>query len=229
MSGVAVQTRVPLPGESIAAAAASRNHIFVSTANALHTFAKATVKPVATFAWSRGGLSQPVIGPQGHVYAIAHNQLYVFPPSRLPDPPDVEFVAGDHVRQPSALAPARRQRGSLQARSIRHSLPEIQTADAQSVPDVQSLPEIQQDEPSKTYKPPVLASGNRLFACQELDGDDCGNSQMRDVAENFCRGQGFDRAEDLDVDSRKVVAETLDGRFCSKKKCRVFDQIVCRR
>jgi hypothetical protein len=31
-----------------------------------------------------------------------------------------------------------------------------------------------------------------------------------------------------DVDSRKVKAETLDGRLCTKKKCKVFDRIVCK-
>jgi hypothetical protein len=71
--------------------------------------------------------------------------------------------------------------------------------------------------------------GNRLFACMDLDGDDCANSQQRVIAENFCRGQGFDRAVDLDVDRRRGTAETLEGQLCSEKKCKVFDLIVCKK
>ena len=85
------------------------------------------------------------------------------------------------------------------------------------------------DLPTKTYKPPMTADGNRLFECLDLDGDDCGNSQHREVAESFCRSQGFERAEDLDVDSKRGTAETLEGQLCSKKKCKVFDKIVCRK
>ena len=35
---------------------------------------------VARFDWVGGGLNPPVIGPKGHVYAIASNILFVFPP-----------------------------------------------------------------------------------------------------------------------------------------------------
>jgi hypothetical protein len=54
----------------------------------LYTFDKMTMKKVAEFGWAGGGVSQPVIGPQGHVYAIAQDTLYVFPPSRIPDIPN---------------------------------------------------------------------------------------------------------------------------------------------
>ena len=37
--------------------------------------------------------------------------------------------------------------------------------------------------------------------------------------------QGYPKVKDYDVDSKK--AETLDGRFCSKNKCKVFDSIAC--
>ncbi len=87
LNGAAIQKQVYLPGQSIAAAAASRTHVFVSTVTGLYTFNKATMEKVGEFAWAKGGTSQPVIGPQGHVYAIAQETLYVFPPSRIPDIP----------------------------------------------------------------------------------------------------------------------------------------------
>ncbi|NJO34555.1 MAG: hypothetical protein HC869_16915, partial [Rhodospirillales bacterium] len=43
----------------------------------------------------------------------------------------------------------------------------------------------------------------------------------------FCKKQGFVGAGKVDVDSKKVKAETLDGRFCSKNKCKVFEEIRC--
>ena len=237
MSGVTILKQIPLRGESIAAPAASRSHIFVSTVSALYTLDKASMNQQSQFAWSQGGVSQPVIGPQGHVYAIAGDTLYVFPPPRvlsdgeLPDVGSVPVLQATDAPQPlpppsgditSGGAPKDRTMPRLGSSS------EIQQAEIQAV-DPQSMPELEQDLPTRTYKPPLTAGGNRLFACLELDGDDCGNSQMREVAENFCQAQGYIRAEDLDVDSRRGVAETLDGRLCSKKKCKVFDWIVCRK
>jgi hypothetical protein len=213
MSGAAIERSVGLKGESMAAPAASRTHLFVSTAFALYTLNKANLQVTGEFSWApRGGTSQPVIGPRGHVYAIAQDQLYIFPPSRLPGVPDLDSLPDITSTTPQPLPPA--SGGVL--------------ADG-GVPNVQSLPEIQQDLPSKTYKPPITAGGNRLFACLELDGDDCGNAQQREIAEAFCRKEGFERAEDIDVDTRRGSAETLDGKLCSKKKCKVFDQIVCRK
>jgi hypothetical protein len=80
---------------------------------------------------------------------------------------------------------------------------------------------------SKPYKPPMTASGNRLFACEELDGDNCGKGDYDTIATAFCKKEGFIGAGHIEVDSKKVKAETLDGQFCSKKKCKVFDQIIC--
>lgn len=219
MSGVTILKQITLQGGSAAAAAASRTHIFVSTVTGLHTVDKATLQTVAEFRWTKGGTSQPVIGPQGHVYAIAGDTLHVFPPP----------VSGGRVVDAGTLPdilPAEQVQPGAAGRVVAEGA--ILQSDIQPTTPLAPA-EIPETASKQTYKPPVLASGNRLFACLELDGDECGNAQMRDVAENFCRTQGFDRAEDLDVDSRKVVAETLDGRFCSKKKCRVFDQIVCRR
>ena len=222
LNGAAHEKWVDLPGQSIAAPAASRNHVFVSTVTGLYTFNKATREKASEFAWDKGGVSQPVIGPQGHVYAIAQNTLYVFPPSRIPELPDVGSLPNITSTNPQPLPPPS---GVLADTGLPNpqSPPEIQPA------DTQSLPEIQQDLPSKSYDPPMTAGGNRLFACLNLDGDDCGNSHHREVAEAFCRKQGFERAEDIDVDSRRGNAETLEGHFCSKKKCKVFDRIVCRK
>ena len=216
LNGAAIQKQVKLTGQSVAAAAASRNHVFVSTVTGLYSFNKVTMEKVGEFAWSKGGVSQPVIGPQGHVYAIAQDTLYVFPPSRLPEVRDVETLPGITSTSPAPLTPP----GSAGTDTNPGPLPQIEPV------DVQSMPELQQDQ---TFKPPHTASGNRLFACQELDGDNCENSQQRLIAENFCVSQGFARVAELDVDSRRGVAETLDGQLCSKKKCKVFDLIVCQK
>ena len=176
MRGAAIEKSAPFPGHSIASAAASNNHIFVSTATALHTFDKNTLELKGTFAWKQGGTSQPVIGPQGHVYAIAGDNILVFPPV-------------------------------------------VQTTNTPSTPTSQV----------QAYSPPLTANGNRLFACEKLDGDDCGKGDARDIAKAFCAKQGYSQADDIDVDSKKVKAETLDGQYCSKKKCKVFDEIVCKR
>jgi hypothetical protein len=194
--GASTETTIKLPGESIASAAASRNHVFVSTASALHTFDKATMAERAKFDWRRGGTSPVAIGPQGHVYAIADDRLFVFkPPLNLPVTGTTSgTTTGGGVLQDSGTpAPA----------------PQPQAPQSQ------------------TYKPPLTASNNRLFACEKLDGDDCGKGDYGSIAKAFCTKQGYAQAADLKVDSKKVKAETLNGQFCSKNKCKVFDKIVC--
>ena len=81
--------------------------------------------------------------------------------------------------------------------------------------------------PTQLYKPPMTANGNRLFACKELDQDDCGKGDYREIALAWCQKQGYAKVSGYDVDGRKVRAETLDGQFCSKNKCKVFDSIGC--
>ena len=39
----------------------------------------------------------------------------------------------------------------------------------------------------------------------------------------------FAKAGKIDSQPEKVKAETLDGELCTKKKCKVFDLIVCTR
>lgn len=177
-----VEARLPLGSPSVVSAAASRNHVFVSTADAFITFSAKTLEEVARINWTGGGLSQPVIGPDGHVYVIAANNLLVFPAPRQ--------VPADLLDQP--------------------------LVDATALPAQQS------------FNQPMTTNGNRLFACLELDGDNCGKGDYSQIALAFCQKQGFAQVEGYDVDKRKVKAETLDGQFCSKSKCKVFDRIGCK-
>jgi hypothetical protein len=65
---------------SFTSAAASRTHVFVSTTDALITFDANAQNQVQRFDWVGGGTSPPAIGPDGRVYAIASDILFVFPP-----------------------------------------------------------------------------------------------------------------------------------------------------
>jgi hypothetical protein len=58
--------------------------VFVSTTNGLETFDARTLAWVHSVPWAGGGLSAPVIGPSGHVYAIASGSLHIFPPPWRP-------------------------------------------------------------------------------------------------------------------------------------------------
>ncbi len=80
LRGNAVEARRKLPGYSLVRAAVSRTHIFVATTEALVTFDANTTAEVMRFPWNGGGIWPPVIGPQGHVYAMAQNVLFVFRP-----------------------------------------------------------------------------------------------------------------------------------------------------
>ena len=85
-----VLSRTKLPGGAIVSAAASHSHVFVATPEALLTYDANTMAEVQRFPWDLGGYWPPVIGPQGHVYAMANNVLYVFPPPRpVRHPPTV--------------------------------------------------------------------------------------------------------------------------------------------
>ncbi len=80
VSGAQVATTLQAPGRSIASAAASRTHLFVSAEDGFVTYDAATLAEVSRVDWVGGGLNPPAIGPKGHVYAIASNILFVFPP-----------------------------------------------------------------------------------------------------------------------------------------------------
>ncbi len=98
-----------LPGQSVVSAAASRTHVFVSTVNAFVTFDAAAQVALSTFHWVGGGLWPPAIGPQGHVYAMASNVLFVFPP---PPPRPVMPIPRPRraPRTPSRRRPSRHPR-----------------------------------------------------------------------------------------------------------------------
>jgi len=73
---------------SIASVAASCTHLFVSTTEELTTWDIAHMTPVATVTWTKGGTSAPVVGPAGHVYAVAGETMFVFPG---PPPPTISL------------------------------------------------------------------------------------------------------------------------------------------
>jgi outer membrane protein assembly factor BamB len=94
----AVVSRVQLPGITMARAAVSRSHVFVSTTEALYTLDANAAASVFRFSWSGGGIWSPAIGPEGHVYAMASNVLFVFPPPRTHgDPHGLEALRGSLV------------------------------------------------------------------------------------------------------------------------------------
>jgi hypothetical protein len=65
---------------SYTSAAASRTHVFVSTTDAFITFDADAQLELQRFDWVGGGRSSPAIGPDGRVYAIASDILFIFPP-----------------------------------------------------------------------------------------------------------------------------------------------------
>jgi hypothetical protein len=99
--------RIPIAGNSAASVAASQNYFYVSSVDAFTTFEIVHQQQVARFDWVGGGLHPPVIGPKGHVYAIASNILFIFPPPRatammtsgplVQDPLERSFAHADRV------------------------------------------------------------------------------------------------------------------------------------
>jgi hypothetical protein len=190
LQGTQVVSKTAITRTSIASAAVSRTHVFVSTYDAFLTYDVNNLAEVGRISWVGGGDSPPAIGPKGQVYALASNILFVFPgPGRAIDPGIVNdapqaVVATD---PPASTQPA-----------------------------------------SQHFSGPVTPGGYRLFACLELDGDDCGKSTNKQVALAFCQSKGFAQVDDVDTETKKVKAARLDGQFCSKSKCEVFDEITCR-
>jgi hypothetical protein len=81
-----IQTK--LNPRAISAPAASSTHIFFNLASGLYTMDAQTLTFVAETPWNGdnggGGVSSPAIGPNGEVYAIANNQLYMWSGIRRP-------------------------------------------------------------------------------------------------------------------------------------------------
>jgi hypothetical protein len=191
LQGGQIAAQISVPGQSIASAAASRSHLFVSTSDAFLSYDTNSLAELGRINWVGGGKSPPAIGPKGHVYAIASNILFVFPP------PNRKVIDTGTIAQPPQ---------------------DVITVDP-GQPTTQPS--------SQLYHPPLTANGNRLFACEELDQDDCGKGDHKDISLAWCQKQGYSKVKGYDVDSRNVKAETLDGKFCSKNKCKVFDSIRC--
>lgn len=74
-----VVSQMSLP-TSFASAVASRTHVFVSTTDAFVTLDADAQMTLQSFDWVGGGKSPPAIGPDGRVYAIASDILFIFPP-----------------------------------------------------------------------------------------------------------------------------------------------------
>ncbi len=205
-------------GETYTAIAASYTHLYVSFTDALLTFANPGFSPAGRFDWTGGGQNPPAIGPKGHVYAIANNAIYVFPP------PKATVFDNVGVYQPGLpSSPVSEVDGSGNATSGNAPMVMQPALPIAPMQPVQPTSQAQ----TQRFQPPMTSNGNRLFACEELDQDDCGKGDHKDISLAFCQAQGFARADRYDVDSRKVRAERLDGQFCSKNKCKVFDTIDC--
>jgi hypothetical protein len=206
-------------GDTYTAIASSYTHFYVSTTNSFRTYDNANRLPAGEFLWTGGGQNPPAIGPKGHVYAIANNTIYVFPP---PKATPFDNVGVYQPGSPSGTVSEVDGSGNATATS---NAPMVMQP-ALPITPMQPVQPTSQAQ-TQRFQPPMTVNGNQLFACEELDHDDCGKGDYKDISLAFCQAQGFTRVEDYDVDSRKVRAETLDGRFCSKNKCKVFDTIDC--
>lgn len=78
LNGRAVTMQDTLRGASIASAAASCAHLFVSSENELRTYDLSNMLVVATLPLQKGGRHAPIIGPAGYVYAMTEFGLNVF-------------------------------------------------------------------------------------------------------------------------------------------------------
>jgi len=68
-----------LRGQTVASPAASKGYVYVSTVEEIVSFHADTLEEAGRYLWAGGGTSPPAIGPQGLVYAIAGEKLYIFP------------------------------------------------------------------------------------------------------------------------------------------------------
>ena len=245
-------------GDSIAPAVASRNFIYISSVRGLVSYRASDLKFVSIYDWpngDRGGRSEPVIGPTGFIYAIAGNKLYTFFPNTEPanrtNVGTGGVVGGDvggndagdkgnpkpmkNTLNPAILtAPQATTDGSgsggnaitggkvFQAQPnaiLNGGMPAPEQAMDQPPPQEAALPT------SQKFDPPLAPSGKALSACVDADFDDCGKAAAR----AFCESMGFTKASDIDIDTKKVQAETLSGALCTKNKCKVVDKVTCSR
>ncbi len=188
----------PMAGRSIAAVAVSKNYAYVSSEDALTTY---NARPDQYEQVARfdwvGGGRNPPV-------IGANGRVYAIASNIL-------FI----------FPPPKRINNAILLDGGVQKLGTAGNAGAAPQQPASALP------PTQLYKPPMTANGNRLFACKALDQDDCGKGDYREIALAWCQKQGYAKVSGYDVDGRKVRAETLDGQFCSKNKCKVFDSIGC--
>lgn len=244
-------------GDSIAPAVASRNFIYVSSVRGLVSYRASDLKFVSIYDWpngDRGGRSEPAIGPGGYIYAIAGNKLYTFFPSTEPANRTTAgsggVVSGEvggndagdpgkpkpmkNTLNPAILtAPQATTNGGSGGNAItggqvfqaqpnaimNGGLPAPEQGTDQPPPQEAALPT------SQKFDPPLTASGKALSACVDASFDDCGKAAAR----AYCTSLGFTKASDIDIDTKKVQAETLGGALCTAKKCKVVDKVTCSR
>ncbi len=164
------------------------------------------------------------------VFVSTADALFTFDAGTLQEVGRFDWVGGG--LNPPAIGP----KGQVYAiaSNILFVFPPARTAplnganvNGQDLPLISVDPGAATQPASQVYHPPLTAGGNRLFACLALDGDDCGPGDYGQISLGWCQHQGYAKVTGYDVDTRKVKAETLDGHFCSKKKCKVFDTIGC--
>jgi hypothetical protein len=243
-------------GDSIAPAVASRNFIYISSARGLASYRASDFQFVSIYDWpngDHGGRSEPVIGPAGFIYALAGNKLYTFFPSTEPanrtNAGSGGVVGGEvggndtggkgdpkpmkNALNPAILtAPQATTDGAgagnaitggkvyqAQPNAILNGMQQPTEAPPAAATEEAALPTSQQ------FDPPLTESGKPLSACVDADFDDCGKAAAR----AYCESLGFTKASDIDIDTKKVQAETLGGALCTAKKCKVVDKVTCSR
>jgi outer membrane protein assembly factor BamB len=75
-----IVSRISISGFPAARAAASRTNVFVATDDGLHTLDALAQTEVLNFPWNGVWVLPPAIGPDGRVYAMTSNTLFIFPP-----------------------------------------------------------------------------------------------------------------------------------------------------
>jgi hypothetical protein len=195
---------------------------------------------VARYEWRNGGRQQPAIGPRGEIYALADSKLHIFAPgvtgvepgkvsTGVTGPLDNGVDAGSNaggaraqpvtgVFDPNTLT---QPGATMEPGAVYQPAGNLDAAVAPEAPATEAavLPMKQK------FEPPLTASGNRLSACTDDAFKQCGKESAR----AFCQSLGFTKASKVDIDKKKVMAETLTGALCTKDKCEIVDEVTCER
>ena len=234
-------------GDTIAPAVASRNFIYISVPRGLVTYRASDFQFVSVYDWpngDRGGRSEPVIGPNGYIYALAGNKLYTFFPDTGPANRSNAATGGvvggevggndagdtgqpkpmNNALNPAILtAPQATTDGGDGGNAITGGKVFQAQPNAILNGGMPAPPEQATDQPppqeaalptSQQFDPPLTASGKPLSACVDSDFDDCGKAAAR----AFCESMGFTKAGNIDIDTKKVQAETLERRALHRQE-----------